>query len=31
VQKSSSVVDGTPTLAAASVYGMLLGKAGEEI
>jgi hypothetical protein len=31
VQKSSSLVDGTPALEAESVYGMLLGKTGEEI
>jgi hypothetical protein len=31
VQKSSSLVDGTPALAAESIYGMLLGKAGQEI
>ena len=31
VQKSSSLVEGTPALEAESVYGMLLGKTGEEI
>jgi hypothetical protein len=31
VQKSSSLVEGTPALAAESVYGMLLGKTGEQI
>jgi len=31
VQKSSSLVEGTPALAAESVCGMLLGKTGEEI
>jgi hypothetical protein len=31
VQKSSSLVEGTPALEAESVYGMLLGRTGEEI
>jgi hypothetical protein len=31
VQKSSSLVDGIPALAAESIYSMLLGKAGEVI
>ena len=31
VQKFSSLVEGTPALAAESVYGMLLGKTGEQI
>ncbi len=31
VQKSSSLVEGKPALAAESIYGMLLGKTGDEI
>jgi hypothetical protein len=31
VQKSSALVEGTPALAAESIYGMLLGKSGEVI